>query len=94
MPESLNNSREVRSSQKGVHPRLEALLSRHLTREWSQPLHGPSVRAFEALEEVIQGRRERIILDSGCGTGESTRLIAQAMPDCLVVGVDKSAERL
>jgi len=94
MPESLNNSREVRSSQKGVHPRLEALLSRHLTREWSQPFHQPSVQAFQALERVMDGRRDRIILDSGCGTGESTRLIAQAMPDCLVVGVDKSAARL
>ena len=57
---------------KGVHPRLEALLTRHLSSEWSQPLHSPSVRAFEALEEVIQGRRNRIVLDSGCGTGEST----------------------
>ena len=94
MPKSLNNSRQVRSSQKGVHPRLEALLTRHLSSEWSQPFHSPSVRAFEALEEVIQGRRNRIVLDSGCGTGQSTRLIARAMPDCLVVGVDKSAARL
>ena len=94
MPKSLNNSREVRSSQQGVHPRLEVLLARHLSSEWSQPFHGPSVLAFEALEEVMQGRQDRIILDSGCGTGESTRLIAQAMPDCLVVGVDKSFARL
>ena len=90
----LNISREVKSSQQGIHPRLEALLSRHLSSVWSQPLHGPTVAAFEALEEVIQGRRDRIILDSGCGTGESTCLIARAMPDCLVVGIDKSFARL
>lgn len=35
-----------------------------------------------------------MVLDSGCGTGESTRLIARSMPDCLVVGVDKSMSRL
>ena len=78
------NSREVQSAQEGVHPRLETLLNRHLASEWSQPLHPPSVQAFEALEHAIEGRRDNIILDSGCGTGESTRLIAQAMPDCLV----------
>ena len=94
MQTPLNNSREVRSSQQGIHARLDALLTRHLLSEWSQPFHGPSVLAFEALVEVIQGRRDRIVLDSGCGTGESTRLIAQAMPDCTVVGVDKSFARL
>jgi tRNA (guanine-N7-)-methyltransferase len=88
------NSREVQSAQEGVHPRLEALLTRHLASEWSQPLHSPSVQAFEVLERVIEGRRDNIVLDSGCGTGESTRLIAQAMPDCLVVGIDKSSDRL
>jgi tRNA (guanine-N7-)-methyltransferase len=90
----LNNSREVQSTQKGIHPRLDALLSRHLSSDWSQPFHQPSVQAFRALEQVMGGQRDRIILDSGCGTGESTRLIAQAMPDCMVVGVDKSIARL
>ena len=92
--EPMINSRKVRSSQEGVHPRLEALLSRHLSSEWSQPFHQPSVQAFQALERVMKGRVAPIVLDSGCGTGESTRLIAQAMPDCTVVGIDKSAARL
>lgn len=90
----LNQSREVQSTQKGVHPRLQGLLERHLGTEWSQPLHPPSVAAFHALQGLVDFRQEKIVLDSGCGTGESTRLIARAMPDCVVVGVDKSAARL
>ena len=94
MRKPLNISREVQSTQKGVHPRLESVLARRQDREWLQPLHQSSVKAFRALARVIRGRSERIVLDSGCGTGESTRSIAQAMPGCLVVGVDKSAARL
>ena len=90
----MGTSREVESRQTGVHPRLDHLLTRHLDSEWSQPLHAPSVAAFRALEGLVDGRREPVVLDSGCGTGESTRLMAEAMPDCIVVGVDKSSARL
>ena len=36
----------------------------------------------------------KVILDSGCGTGESTLNIAIAHPDIPVIGIDKSAVRL
>lgn len=36
----------------------------------------------------------KVILDSGCGTGESTLNIALAHPDIPVIGIDKSAARL
>ena len=88
------HSRMVFSTQKTVHPRLEPLLGKHLLQEWRGPLHPPSVAAFEALKQVGVSGRERIVLDSGCGTGESTRQIAQVLPDCLVIGVDKSLSRL
>lgn len=90
----MNPSRQVNSSQNAVHPRLDGLLSKHATCMWHQPLHAPSVTAFRAAEELLDGRLERIVLDSGCGTGESTRLLGAAMPDRTVVGVDKSAARL
>jgi tRNA G46 methylase TrmB len=35
-----------------------------------------------------------LIFDSGCGTGQSTRLIATHHPESLVIGIDKSAARL
>jgi len=90
----MNQSRPVNSSQKVVHPRLDGLLSKHTASTWRQPLHAPSVRAFRATQELLDGRLQRIVLDSGCGTGESTRLIAAALPGSIVLGVDKSAARL
>ena len=35
-----------------------------------------------------------VILDSGCGTGESTLHIARRFPNIPVIGIDKSGERL
>lgn len=34
------------------------------------------------------------MLDSGCGTGTSTRTLAAMHPDCLVIGIDRSLSRL
>ncbi len=35
-----------------------------------------------------------LILDSGCGTGHASKLLATANPDKLIIGVDKSSHRL
>ena len=92
------HSRQVVSSQPEIHPRLESILEAHLAREWRAPLHKPSTIAFQALERMIpdagSAAAAALVLDSGCGTGESTKLIARAFPDCLVIGVDKSNARL
>ena len=92
------HSRQVVSSQPEIHPRLESILERHLACAWRAPLHKPSTSAFQALERMIQDAGDmanaKLVLDSGCGTGESTRLIARTLPDCLVIGVDKSETRL
>jgi tRNA (guanine-N7-)-methyltransferase len=88
------NSSRVRSAQQGISPRLAGVVTRHLWSEWRQPLHGPTREGFAALGTLGVEPSQRIILDSGCGTGESTRLIARAMPDCIVIGIDKSGARL
>lgn len=92
--QAANHSRTVRSSQAGVHPRLGRLLDRYRAREWAGPLHSPSCRAFEALSGLLQDERRDLILDAGCGTGESTRFLARRFPGALVIGVDKSEDRL
>lgn len=92
--QAANHSRTVRSSQAGVHPRLGRLLDRYRAREWEQPLHLPSCEAFEALSSLLHGESRDLVLDSGCGTGQSTRFLARRYPDALVIGVDRSADRL
>lgn len=87
-------SRPVASSQSGPHPRLVRVLESHLRRRSEAPLHPPSVAAFQTLEKELAEDAAPRVLDSGCGTGESTREIARAWPECVVIGIDKSAERL
>ena len=92
--QAANHSRTVRSSQAGIHPRLGRLLDRYRGREWAEPLHPPSCRAFDALQGARRDEKRGRILDSGCGTGASTSLLARLHPEALVIGVDRSADRL
>ncbi|KAA9130595.1 SAM-dependent methyltransferase [Marinihelvus fidelis] len=88
-------SREVSSRQSEPHPRLAEVLERHRATRWKQPLHPPTIAAFRALErQLAPGEHERLVLDSGCGTGDSTRALARLHPDSVVIGVDRSAARL
>ena len=84
----------VHSSQAGVHPRLGHVLARHQAAPWQGALHAPTVHAFARLRALVGRERRPLVLDSGCGTGESTRRLARVFPDALVIGVDKSAARL
>lgn len=91
----ISNSGLVSSSQKGIHSGLEKTLQRHLHRPWSQPLHRPSVESYQRLKDKGAFVLEQpFILDSGCGTGKSTQLLARRYPDQLVIGVDRSQVRL
>lgn len=83
------------------HPNVHAAARRaieHLPRYLCSPLHEPSVQAFTAAsawteEQDPKGVRP-LLLDSGCGTGRSTRMLALARPDALVIGIDRSDHRL
>ncbi len=88
------SSRPVTSSQTVTHPRLAALLARHRAHPWREPLAQHNAAAIEQLQNRLRADKRPLVLDSFCGTGHSTALLAQRHPDCLVVGIDKSAQRL
>ena len=90
------NSRAVVTNQTGVHEDLEKVVRRHLEHPWQAPLADHDREAFARLEGWRQqlGADRPLMLDSGCGTGRSSVLLAQANPQALVVGVDQSVARL
>lgn len=87
-------ARRVRSSQTGIHPRLDEVVARSLRHRHRAPVPEHQVRAWSELRERIVAHDGPWVLDAGCGTGESTVSLARDRPDTLVVGVDKSTERL
>ncbi len=89
-------SRPVTSNQAGVHPRLREMVQRHAGTPWRQPLHVPTRRCFEQLSALLDaaGRDRPLVIDAGCGTGASTRRLAERHPDAVVLGLDQSAARL
>jgi len=85
-------SRRVESSQTAPHPRLAETVVKHVREPWRKPVAEHSRRAFDALTAARDSRG--IILDSGCGTGRSTAVLADRYPELQVIGVDKSEARL
>lgn len=81
------------SNQPGPHPRLAERVGRHLDTLFRRPVAEHTRQAFERLQARIEPGRP-LILDAGCGVGESTGRLAECFPDALIIGVDKSARRL
>ncbi len=82
-----------------AHPHVERFALRsleHLPRYLSSPLHTPTVEAFSRAEAWLDGLEGSppLILDSGCGTGRSTHMLARAHPEAAVSGIDRSEARL
>ena len=89
------NSSQVESAQTTVHPNLQAIVRRHLTARYQRPLSDRGMATFVTMLPWLEAQDGRpLILDSGCGTGMSTRLLAQANPGASVIGADRSFERL
>jgi len=88
------NSRIVISNQIGVHPDLPELVNKHLKTRFKKPFQSHSLNAFERCHQIIQQERKPLILDSGCGVGMSTAIIAEQNPDHWVIGIDRSSNRL
>ena len=87
-------SRPVNSGQDDVHPHLLKTLETHLHTEYRKPVSLYSQTQFAVVENIRKQLGLPVILDSGCGTGTSTRSLALRYQNALVIGVDKSSHRL
>ena len=89
------NSRPVSSNQNTIHEQLDIVVEKHLTTNWQAPLHEHSKSAFEQLSSCLNNiHNHKYILDSACGTGDSSYRLAEIHKQHIVIGIDKSAKRL
>lgn len=90
----MSQSRSVTSNQDGIHPDLEFVVDKHLNEPYKKPIAKHTQFAFEAMSKWLASQEKPMILDSGCGVGQSTDILARAYPEHAVVGVDQSEHRL
>ena len=97
--------RAVSSNQSGPYEHLQEVVGKYATTQYLRPIANHTQTAFgEAVLFVERFYSEHcknqsctskaIILDSGCGTGDSTLSLARKFKDIPVIGIDKSARRL
>jgi tRNA (guanine-N7-)-methyltransferase len=88
------NSRAVTSNQRHLHPNLAVVVRRHLHATDRAKVAPHNLQAYSRLVHVLDEQPRPLILDSFCGTGHSTAALAERHPEHLIVGIDKSAQRL
>lgn len=88
------DSRPVSSNQQHAHPKLPALIKRSRSSMYKKPISTYSRKSFEQLEQRLADKPRPLVIDSFCGTGHSTAILAKRHPNHLVVGIDKSSHRL
>ena len=92
---SFTPAKTIASPQADTHKNLKSIVTKHLNTEFKKPIAAYSQIAFDSFYlRWLELDKPKIILDSACGTGESTRFLADQHPQYLVVGLDQSAKRL
>lgn len=88
------NSRRITTNQEGVHEQVAPLVKKYLSTKSQRPIQAHTQEAFEQVAAWLGDGTNKIILDSCCGIGESTAILAKRFPGHRVVGIDKSAQRI
>ncbi|EXI81702.1 MAG: tRNA (guanine-N(7)-)-methyltransferase [Candidatus Accumulibacter appositus] len=90
------NSRVPSSAQSDVHEHLATVVARHASAPFRKPYadynRAAFATSFARYQRLAPGAP--LILDAGCGVGESSVALATAYPTHYVIGVDQSAARL
>lgn len=88
-------AKKIDSSQKACHPKLKKTVLRHLQHPYQKPIAAHTQLAFEQAYDYSKAQDfDKVILDSACGTAESSRTLAAKFPDALIIGLDQSIKRL
>ena len=83
------------TDQAGMHKELVDYVQRHAQTPSRRPIADHTRDAFQQAADWLRERVGRpLILDSCCGRGDSSFWSAGQYEDVLVIGVDKSADRL
>lgn len=90
----MSDSKFVTSNQTGAHKNLETLLTRHKKTQFRDSIPKHATDAFEVTNKFVCKSKRPVILDSGCGTGESSYYLARCYTKHSVIGIDKSTHRL
>jgi tRNA G46 methylase TrmB len=90
----VGNSRIITSNQEGLNEQLDEVVLKHLKHPFKKPYQQHTLDAFKDIEKWVEQQGKPIIFDSCCGVGESTYHIAKAHPEAIVLGMDKSSDRL
>lgn len=91
---TIGDSKAIVSNQEGVHDKLDEIVKKHLHHRSKKPYQAHTESAFNEMDALVKAFDGEVILDSCCGVGQSTRILAQQNPNALVIGVDKSINRL
>lgn len=91
---SFGDSKAIISNQDDINENLIDIVGKHLNTEFKKPISAHTQQAFDEVNTLVQAFKGPIILDSCCGVGQSSRIIAKQNPDALVIGVDKSDNRI
>ena len=95
LPQTKPTATAVRSDQIAAHRDLLSVVNRHLVHPWRKPIPDHTRRAGDqALDWLAAHPHCDIVVDSFCGTGLSTSLLATRHSNACIIGVDKSANRL
>lgn len=92
--EFTGDSKVIVTNQPGLHEKLTEIVAKHIEHPSQKPIQAHTQQAFDEINAIVQAFDGDIILDSCCGVGQSTRLLAKSNPNALVIGVDKSAHRI
>ncbi|WOH35976.1 SAM-dependent methyltransferase [Thalassotalea fonticola] len=91
---SFGDSKAIITNQPGIHEKLADIVNTHLTTDFQKPISEHTRLAFEEIDRLVKAFVGPVILDSCCGVGQSSRIIAKQNPNALVIGVDKSDNRI